>query len=62
MIDHGLVGLADDLTVIVSRHANFQRAVKSIINETGALLSPSRPSERPRVLFVAWHRENVFKS
>lgn len=62
MFDRGLVGLEDDLSVIVSRHANDQSAVKSMINGTGALLAPSRPSERPSLQFVAWHREHVFKS
>jgi len=62
MFDRGLVGLADDLTVIVSRHANDQRAEESIINETGALLSLSRPPERPRARIVAWHCAHGFMS
>ena len=61
MFDRGLVGLADDLTVLVSRHTNDPGAVRNMINETGILLAPQRISERPRTEFVAWHRKNIFK-
>ncbi len=61
MFDRGLVGLADDLTILISRQSNNFDAVSSMINDTGALLPPMRPSDRPRTLFVAWHRENCFK-
>lgn len=61
MFDRGMVGLSDDLEIIVSRHTNDLDAVKSMINDTGRLISPIRHSERPRVEFVKWHRENCFK-
>jgi putative restriction endonuclease len=61
MFDRGLVGLSDDLTILVSRQANDAEAIYAMINPTGSLLAPTRMAERPRTSFVAWHRENVFK-
>ncbi len=61
MFDRGLVGLSDDLAILISRQANDPDAVKSMINSSGHLLAPGRPAERPREEFVAWHREHCFK-
>ena len=61
MFDRGLVGLADDLTILVSRQTNDPDTVRSMINETGQLIAPERTSECPRNEFVHWHRENCFK-
>lgn len=61
MFDRGLVGLDDDLTILVSRQANDPDAVRSMFNKTGKLITPTRLSERPRTEFVRWHRENCFK-
>lgn len=61
MFDRGLVGLNDDLGILISRQANDHDAIHSMINDTGKLLAPSRPAEKPRKEFVVWHRENSFK-
>ncbi len=61
MFDRGMVGLAEDLTILVSRQSNDHRAVETMINETGKLLAPDRLAHRPRAEFVTWHRENTFK-
>lgn len=61
MFDRGLVGLGDDLKILVSRQANDGDTIRSMMNSTGALIAPTRPADRPRRAFVAWHRENVFK-
>ena len=61
MFDRGLVGLGDDLTILVSRQANDPDAVRSMINQTGKLITPARLPERPRAEFVRWYRENCFK-
>lgn len=61
MFDRGLVGLADDLTILVSRQSNDIAAITSMINQTGKILAPSRRGNQPRSEFVAWHRENCFK-
>lgn len=62
MFDRGIVGLADDLTILVSRQSNDLDAVKAMINSSGRLLAPERVANRPRAEFVAWHRENCFKT
>ena len=61
MFDRGLVGLADDLSILVSRQSNDLEAVTAMINASGKLLVPERPANRPRTEFVTWHRENCFK-
>jgi putative restriction endonuclease len=61
MFDRGLIGLSDDLAILVSRQVNDPDTVHSMINHTGRLLPTLRPAERPRAEFVAWHRENCFK-
>ena len=61
MFDRGLVGLDDDLTIVVSRQANDPDAIRSMINSTGGLMAPKRLAERPRAEFLSWHRKNCFK-
>ena len=61
MFDRGLVGLADDLTILVSRQSNDIEAVTSMINSSGKILVPDRFANRPRTEFVTWHRDNCFK-
>jgi len=61
MFDRGLVGLSDDLDILVSRQANDQDAIRSMINDSGKLIAPSRLANRPRVEFVQWHRNECFK-
>jgi len=61
MFDRGLVGLANDLTILVSRQSNDIEAVTSMINSSGKVLVPDRLANRPRTEFVTWHRENCFK-
>jgi putative restriction endonuclease len=61
MFDRGLVGLADNLSILVSRQSNDLDAVTAMINSSGKLLAPERAANRPRTKFVTWHRENCFK-
>lgn len=61
MFDRGLVGVANDLTILVSRQSNDPDAVKGIINASGKLIVPERPGNRPRPEFLTWHREKCFK-
>lgn len=61
MFDRGLVGLADDLSILVSRQSNDLEAVTAMVNSSGKLLAPGRLANRPRAEFVTWHRENCFK-
>ncbi|MFB0611211.1 HNH endonuclease [Aurantiacibacter poecillastricola] len=61
MFDRGLIGLSDDLDVMISRHVNDLPSVEAIINRSGKALAPVRESERPHPQFLRWHRENCFK-
>ena len=61
MFDRGLIGVADDMRILVSRHINDPDGVRSMINATGCIASPARPSDRPHPAFLRWHRENCFK-
>ena len=61
MFDRGLIGLADDMTIMVSRQVNDPGGVRAIINRSGHALLPGRPSERPHPHFLQWHREHCFK-
>jgi putative restriction endonuclease len=61
MFDRGLISLADDLTILVSRQVNDQEGVRAMINRSGRALTPQRVSERPHPRFLQWHRDNCFK-
>lgn len=61
MFDRGLIGLSDDLDIMISRQVNDRLSVEAIINRTGKVLAPARDSERPHPAFLAWHREHCFK-
>jgi putative restriction endonuclease len=61
MFDRGLISLADDLEILVSRQANDPDAVCAFVNKTGRALVPRRTLDRPHPHFLQWHRENCFK-
>ena len=62
MFDRGLIGISNELEILVSRQANDRDAVSSLVNSSGKLLAPTRLSERPKAQFLEWHRTNSFKS
>lgn len=61
MFDRGLIGIADDLKILISRQVNDLESVRSLINKTGYALAPLRTSQRPHPHFLKWHRDNCFK-
>lgn len=61
MFDRGLISLADDRSILISRQSNDADAIRTMINETGRLLAPRRAVEHPHASFVRWHRDTVFK-
>jgi putative restriction endonuclease len=61
MFDRGLISLADDLQILISRQVNDLDAVKAFVNRSGYAFPPTRESERPHPNFLNWHRENCFK-
>src|SRR4029077_1524771 len=42
MFDRGLLGLSDDLTILLSRQLNDPDGVRALINKTGHALPPKR--------------------
>jgi len=62
MFDRGLIGISNELEILVSRQANDREAVSNLVNSSGRLLAPTRLSERPKMQFLEWHRANSFKS
>lgn len=62
MFDHGLIGLTDDLEILVSRHVNDVEGVRGFINKTGFAFAPQRASDRPHPHFLKWHRDHCFKA
>lgn len=61
LFDRGLLAVSEDLGILVSP--------QGLPDDLGRLLSPERrlvlpevPDHRPHPMFLAWHRENVFKS
>jgi putative restriction endonuclease len=61
MFDRGLISLADDHQILVSRQANDPDSIRAFINQSGLAFVPLRISERPHPHFLQWHRENCFK-
>ncbi len=61
MFDRGLITLADDLEILVSRQVNDPDGVRALINKSGRAIAPSRPSDRPHPHFLKWHRDHCFK-
>lgn len=61
MFDRGLISLADDLEILISRQTNDLDEVRAVINKTGRALEPKRLSDRPHPHFLKWHREHCFK-
>jgi len=61
MFDRGLIGLDDDLAILLSRHLNDADGVRALLNETGRALPANRAMERPHPVYLRWHREHCFK-
>jgi putative restriction endonuclease len=61
MFDRGLISLADDLQILVSRQVNDLDGVLAIINKDQRARLPIRQSDKPHPHFLSWHRANCFK-
>jgi putative restriction endonuclease len=61
MFDRGLVSLADNLEILISRQTNDLDGVRSMMNKTGYAIAPQRASDHPHPHFLRWHREHCFK-
>lgn len=61
MFDRGLISIADNLEILISRQVNDQDSIRALVNKTGYALPPERESQRPHPHFLKWHRDNCFK-
>jgi putative restriction endonuclease len=62
MFDRGLICIADDHEILLSRHINDTVGVRAMINKTGRILPPARAVDQPHPHYLRWHRENCFKA
>lgn len=60
MFDRGLVSVADDWTILVSRNKVPRDVVERLIVPDGRLRLPEEPRDWPHPENLRWHRENVF--
>lgn len=61
MFDRGLIGLDDDLKILISRQVNDPDSIQAIINKSAHALRPQHVFQQPHPRFLRWHRENCFK-
>ncbi|MGJ3260979.1 MAG: HNH endonuclease [Rhodospirillales bacterium] len=57
MFDRGLISLADDFEILISRKVNDVDGVKAFINKSGQAFVPEDASQQPHPRFLAWHRK-----
>jgi putative restriction endonuclease len=60
MFDRGLLSVADDMTILVSRNKVPSEVVERLIVPHGNLCLPGNPADWPHPQNLRWHRENVF--
>ena len=60
MFDRGLVGVADDGSILVSRNKVPPEVADRLIVPDGRLRLPEDPRDAPHPENLRWHRENVF--
>lgn len=60
MFDRGLISVAEDLTILVSRNKVPSDVVDRLIVPDRKLCLPKDPADRPHPSNLKWHRENIF--
>lgn len=60
MFDRGLVSVAEDFTILVSRNKVPAEVVNRLIVPDGKLRLPADRRNWPHPANLKWHRENVF--
>jgi putative restriction endonuclease len=60
MFDRGLLSVAEDHTILVSRNKVPSDVVARLIAPQGGLILPRDPHDHPHPENLRWHRENVF--
>jgi putative restriction endonuclease len=61
MFDRGLLSLADDGSILISRAVNDRDSLDRLLLPDRRALRPRYPQAYPHQRFLAWHRENRFK-
>jgi len=61
MFDRGLISLADNLQILISRQVNDVDSVWKLLNASREATAPSNPAHRPHTAYLTWHREHCFK-
>jgi len=61
MFDRGLLSLADNHEIMISRHINDRNSIENLIRKSGIAAKPDNPSHVPHPAFLEWHRDEVFK-
>lgn len=62
MFDRGLLSLANDMEIMVSRHVNDTEALEKLIHKSFKATLPDNQRNAPHPAFLKWHRENCFKT
>lgn len=57
MFDRGLIGISDDLDILIHQKVNDRQGVEAMFNPTGKLIAPERVAHRPHPAFLKWHRD-----
>ncbi|MAA99807.1 MAG: HNH endonuclease [Stappia sp.] len=60
MFDRGLLSLGDDFSILPSRQLNYD--VSHLLHRDMKARVPEQPHLQPHPHYLAWHRENIFKS
>lgn len=60
MFDRGLISVADDNSILVSRNKVPADVVDRLLLPGGKLIPPRDPRDAPHPESLRWHRENVF--
>ncbi len=61
MFDRGLIGLTDQLDIMVSRHVNDMESLDRLLPPNRRAVAPLDRALMPHRRFLGWHRENIFK-
>jgi len=60
MFDRGLISVADDHSILVSRNKVPGEVCDRLLSPTGMLHLPDNPRDHPHPDNLRWHRENIF--
>ena len=62
MFDRGLLSMSDESNILVSRHINNVEEIDRLLVKDRKAIIPKSQAKRPNPAYLAWHRENCFKT